>query len=173
MIDNTASIPPGFPPKCKIVEVGDSDEEDKLTVKELLRSCNITNGVGNKMSGIENLYLVLNLMIYHHQPDNGEVRKIESLVEPVGNIMQGEVVIGNAEGSMEDANVSKEGSEAFTMESINGNEGARSSSSTFEIPGLELEARISKLEKVVAKLKAARFGNKFEKNPTKEGLSGL
>ncbi|GMY31357.1 serine/threonine-protein phosphatase 7 long form like [Fagus crenata] len=174
MIDNTASIPPSFPPKCKIVEVGDSDEEDKITVKELLRSCNITNGVGNKMSGNgKPLSGAKSHDLSSSTADNGEVRKIESLVEPVGNIMQGEVVIGNAEGSMEDANASKEGSEAFTMESINGFEGARSSSSTFEIPGLELEARISKLEKVVAKLKAARFGNKFEKNPTKEGLSGL
>uniref|UniRef100_A0A2N9F8Y4 Aminotransferase-like plant mobile domain-containing protein n=2 Tax=Fagus sylvatica TaxID=28930 RepID=A0A2N9F8Y4_FAGSY len=174
MIDNTASIPPSFPPKCKIVEVGDSDEEDELTVKELLRSCNITNGVGNKMSGNgKPLSGAKSHDLSSSTADNGEVRKIESLVEPVGNIMQGEVVIGNAEGSMEDANASKEGSEAFTMESINGFEGARSSSSTFEIPGLELEARISKLEKVVAKLKAARFGNKFEKNPTKEGLSGL
>ncbi|GMY24745.1 serine/threonine-protein phosphatase 7 long form like [Fagus crenata] len=174
MIDNTASIPPGFPPKCNMIEVGDSDEEDKLTVKELLRSCNITNGVGNKMSGNRKpLSGAKSHDLSSSTADNGEVRKIESLVEPIGNIMQGEVVIGNAEGSKEDANVSKEGSEAFTMESINGNEGARSSSSTFEIPGLELEARISKLEKVVAKLKAARFGNKFEKNPTKEGLSGL
>ncbi|GMY24752.1 serine/threonine-protein phosphatase 7 long form like [Fagus crenata] len=79
MIDNTASIPPGFPSKCKIVEVGDSDEEDKLTVKELLRSCNITNGVGNKMSGNgKPLSGAKSHDLSSSTADNGEVRKIES-----------------------------------------------------------------------------------------------
>ena len=51
MSGNNASVPPGFPPKCNRVNIEDSDEEDKLTVKELLRSCNINNGVVNRISG--------------------------------------------------------------------------------------------------------------------------
>uniref|UniRef100_A0A2N9ILY9 Aminotransferase-like plant mobile domain-containing protein n=1 Tax=Fagus sylvatica TaxID=28930 RepID=A0A2N9ILY9_FAGSY len=47
-----------------------------------------------------------------------------------------------------------------------------SSSQELEIPGLALEARISKLEAMMVKLKAARFGSRVSKRTKKEGHSG-
>ncbi|KAF3966047.1 hypothetical protein CMV_009816 [Castanea mollissima] len=137
---NNASVPPGFPPKCNRVNIEDSDEEDKLTVKELLRSCNINNGVLNRISGDgKPLSDAKSHALSSLTTDNGKDRMIEPLMEAVGKIMHGEVVIGNAEGSMEDGTERKEEREALS-----------SSSCTFEIPGLGIEARIRKLEKVTA-----------------------
>jgi hypothetical protein len=47
-----------------------------------------------------------------------------------------------------------------------------SSSQELEIPGLALEARISKLEAMMVKLKAARFGSRVSKRTKKEDHSG-
>ena len=146
MSGNDASVPPG-----NRVNIEDSDEEDKLTVKELLRSCNINNGVVNRISGDgKPLSDAKSHVLSSLTTDNGKDRMIESLMEAVGKIMHGEVVMVNAEGSMEDATERKEECEALSMEGINVNEGEGSSSCTFEIPGLEIEARIRKLEKVTA-----------------------
>ncbi|XP_075669740.1 uncharacterized protein LOC142639450 [Castanea sativa] len=154
-------------------KLGDSDEEDELTLKQLLRSCNTNNGVGNQMSGNgKPLSSAKSHVLSSSTADKGKVGKIKSLMDPVVKIMHGEAVMGNARDSIEITNKSKEGSEEFSMESINVIDGERSSSCTFDHkPGLELEVRISKLEKLVAELKAARFGYKFEKKSTKEGLS--
>ena len=173
MIGNDASAPPGFPPKCNRVDAGDSDEEEELTLKQLLRSCNTNNGVGNGMSGNgKPLSSAKSHVLSSSTTEKGKVGQIKSLMDPVVKIMHGEAVMGNASDSIEVTNKSKEGSEEFSMESINGIEGERSSSCTLDHkPGLELEARISKLEKLVAELKAARFGYKFEKKSTKDGLS--
>ena len=173
MIDNDASAPPGFPPKCNRVDAGDSDEEEELTLKQLLRSCNTNNGVGNGISGNgKPLSSAKSHVLSSSTTEKGKVGQIKSLMDPVVKIMHGEAVMGNASDSIEVTNKSKEGSEEFSMESINGIEGERSSSCTLDHkPGLELEARISKLEKLVAELKAARFGYKFEKKSTKDGLS--
>ena len=146
MSGNDASVPPG-----NRVNIEDSDEEDKLTVKELLRSCNINDGVVNRISGDgKPLSDAKSHVLSSLTTDNGKDRMIESLMEAVGKIMHGEVVMVNAEGSMEDATERKEECEALSMEGINVNEGEGSSSCTFEIPGLEIEARIRKLEKVTA-----------------------
>ena len=171
MIGNDASAPPGFPPKCNRVDAG--DEEDELTLKQLLRSCNTNNGVGNGISGNgKPLSSAKSHVLSSSTTEKGKVGKIKSLMDPVVKIMHGEAVMGNASDSIEVTNKSKEGSEELSMESINGIEGERSSSCTLDHkPGLELEARISKLEKLVAELKAARFGYKFEKKSTKDGLS--
>nr|POE68139.1 serine/threonine-protein phosphatase 7 long form like [Quercus suber] len=151
MSGNNASVPPGFPPKCIRVNIEDSDEEDKLTVKELLRSCNINKGVVNRISGDgKPLSDATSHVLSSLTTDNGKDRMIESLMEAAGKIMHGEVVIVNAEGSMEDATERKEECEALSMEGINVNEGERSRSCAFEMPGLEIEARIHKLEKVTA-----------------------
>ncbi|KAF3966046.1 hypothetical protein CMV_009815 [Castanea mollissima] len=173
IIGNDASVAPGFPPKCNRVDAGDSDEEDELTLKQLLRSCNTNNGVGNRMSGNgKPLSSAKSHVLSSSTADKGKVGKIKSLMDPVVKIMHGEAVMGNARHSIEVTNKSKVGSEEFSMESINVIDGERSGSCTFDHKtGLELEARISKLEKLVAELKAARFGYKFEKKSTKEGLS--
>ena len=56
--------------------------------------------------------------------------------------------VGGSESGMKDSTVIKEMSEKIT-------------SDTIEIPGQELEARICKLERMVARLKAARFDYRF------------
>ena len=101
---------------------------------------------------------------------DGKVIKTEPLAEFVKD-MQSQPLVGESKGDMEDWNVSKEGSPEYNVEGLNGDEGESSRSCTFELPGSNLEARISQLEKVVSKLKEARGGNKFEKNPTNGGLT--
>lgn len=71
---------------------------------------------------------------------------------------------------MEGTSESQAGNLVHNMVSINGNEG-ECSSDTLEIPGLELESRISTLERVVVELKAARFSCGFEEKRSKEGWS--
>jgi len=120
-------------------------------VKELLRSCNINNGVVNRILGDgKPLSAAKSHVLSSLTTENGKDRMIESLMEAVGKIKHGEVVIVNAEGSMEDTTERKEQCEALSMEGTNVNEGERSRSCAFEMPGLEIEERIRKLEKVTA-----------------------
>lgn len=101
---------------------------------------------------------------------DGKVIKTESLTKFDKN-MQSEPLVGESKRAMEEWSESKEGSPEYNVEGLNGNEGESSRSCTFELPGSNLEARISKLEKLVSKLKEARGGNKFEKNPINGGLT--
>ncbi|KAL7217008.1 hypothetical protein ACSBR1_028850 [Camellia fascicularis] len=74
--------------------------------------------------------------------------KIELLMKPVEMTMPRRGSVGRTKRVLED----------LYMVGINNNEEEINKYGKIETPGLELEARISKLEKVIAGLKAAKFG---------------
>lgn len=78
---------------------------------------------------------------------------------------KGEATVAGLERAMEDTTKTKEGSPFYDRVSSYCEEG---SSYKTETPGLELEARISRLEKLVAELKKARYSNRFEEMSTKK-----
>ena len=153
IIDDNDSIPPHSPPNCKLFEAMNPDQEENLTVKEQLRSCKRDE---SRMVGDGKPLLVAK----SHVPSqstayDGKVIKTEPLTKFVKD-MQSEPLVGESKEDMEDWNKSKEGSPEYNVEGLNGNEGESSRSCTFKLPGSNLEARISQLEKVVSKLKEAR-----------------
>lgn len=83
------------------------------------------------------------------------LKKMGSFMEPGEKIMHGEALLGRPKSAMENKN------ESGAKSPVNNYEGVNNSYGTFEISGLELEARISKLEKVIAGMKA-KHGNRFE-----------
>ncbi|GAV68625.1 PMD domain-containing protein [Cephalotus follicularis] len=83
--------------------------------------------------------------------DNSEIIRVGH------NISQNKAVVGGSTGAMENPDVNRAGNSVSTVGNMNGNE-EESNTYMCEIPGLELEAKIAKLERVVAELKAARFG---------------
>ena len=76
-------------------------------------------------------------------------------------VMEGSKII------TEEAHESRAETQLNNKVSIDNNQGETCISTTEEIPGLELEARIIKLEKVISQLKAQRLGNKSESKPVK------
>nr|POE84117.1 ribonuclease p protein subunit drpp30 [Quercus suber] len=167
IIDDNDSTPPHSPPKCNQFEAMNPDQEENSTVKEQLRSFKRDGRmVGNGKPLLDTKSDVPSQSTAH----DGKVIKTEALTEFDKN-MQSEPLVGESKRVMEEWNESKEGRPEFSVEGLNRNEGESSSSCIFELPGSNLEARISKLEKLVSKLKEARGGNKFEKNPINGGLT--
>ncbi|KAE8125596.1 hypothetical protein FH972_020379 [Carpinus fangiana] len=134
-----ADVPPGFPPKCN--EVKNSVNEVKSA--EGMRSYGHFLGQSQSFSA--------------SVEKDGAVRKMESTTKN-----RGEAEVGGLERAIRSTCERQAGNLVYNMVSINGNEG-ECSSDTLEIPGLELETRISKLERVVAELKRARFSRRSEK----------
>ncbi|XP_034678729.1 uncharacterized protein LOC117908971 [Vitis riparia] len=76
-----------------------------------------------------------------------------NLIHQIEKTMQNEAVPRCSEGAAEAANES----DVYNTPKMNDNEGQNRSYKAVEIPGLELEARISRLERVIAELKAERL----------------
>ncbi|RVW99610.1 hypothetical protein CK203_021429 [Vitis vinifera] len=76
-----------------------------------------------------------------------------NLIHQIEKTMQNEAVPRGSEGAAEAANES----DVYNTPKMNDNEGQNRSYKAVEIPGLELEARISRLERVIAELKAERL----------------
>ena len=102
----------------------------------------------------------------HSTPNDGAPKK-DLLMKPEAKNIQGEGSMGEAEKNLADATVTEVGHPTNIAVHVKDNNEESSSSCKTEIPGLELEARISRLERVVAELKAARAINKFEYKPAK------
>lgn len=136
---NDADVPPGFPPKCNKVE---NSVNEVKSAGEGMRSYGHFLGQSQSFSA--------------SVEKDGAVRKMESMTKNTG-----EAEVGELERAIRSTTESQAGNLVYNMVSSNGNEGEYSSY-TLEIPGLELETRISKLERVVAELKTARFSRRFE-----------
>ncbi|KAA8526962.1 hypothetical protein F0562_008809 [Nyssa sinensis] len=93
--------------------------------------------------------------------DNGTDQKMQMAVKPVEKIVEIEPMIELSETFIEGANESRAGTPIHNTISANSNLGESSACCTPEIQGFELEARISALEKVVGRLKAAKSGYRF------------
>ncbi|KAA8523703.1 hypothetical protein F0562_010126 [Nyssa sinensis] len=139
-------------------------EQDKLKVAEILKFSNNHNSVRNGLAGDDkplpgnHFQIPLTLVA-----DIGVAKGMESLTKPVEVSMQSKALLGRPKISMEDANVSKEKGPSMSVKS----EEESSSYGETEILALELEARINKLERLVAGLSAEKIGHRFEgKRPT-------
>jgi hypothetical protein len=137
---NDGDVPPGFPPKCNKVE---NSVNEVKSAGEGMRSYGHFLGQSQSFSA--------------SVEKEGAVRKMESMTKN-----RGEAEVGGLERAIRSTSESQAGNLVYNMVSINGNEG-ECSSDTLEIPVLDLETRISKLERVVAELKRARFSRRSEK----------
>ena len=95
--------------------------------------------------------------------------KNDSLMNPEAKDIQSEGSMGEAVKNLVDVTVREVGHPIPTNIAVHveDNDKVSSSSCKTEMPGLELEARISRLERVVAELKAVRASNNFECRPAK------
>ncbi|KAI8552796.1 hypothetical protein RHMOL_Rhmol06G0295700 [Rhododendron molle] len=128
-----------FPSKCRRVEVkgGPNNTKDANKNKHL--------GDGGKPTGNDNPLVSGKSECL--SPSNADSGKAELVVKPgEEEIEKSEVAKGVTETVGDDGRESRHGR-------------ARNNSIWFESAAFELEARISKLEKIVAGLKASRFGN--------------
>ena len=150
---NDADVPPGFPPKRKKVEVGNFIRQDK-SASEGLISYGMHESVGKSFScGKDGV-------------NDGAIREMEPMMKPV-EILTGEAEVRGLERATEGTSEGNAGSVVYNRVNIYDNEGEGSSFKP-EIPRLELEGRIIRLEREVVQLKAAIFGNRFEEIPTRE-----
>ncbi|KAK3199615.1 hypothetical protein Dsin_023030 [Dipteronia sinensis] len=151
---NMSPFPPGFPPKTNLVEARDSTTVDNLTTTRLLMSSMRHSDVGNGQLG-------------DGEHSSGHCQKFSSSkvvkdaekivvpsTEPIEKMKQNELVKSRLETSREDATGSKTGSPSHDMEGSHGVDGDVNENE------LQLEDRVSRLERFFAELKAARFGSK-------------
>ncbi|PON51537.1 Aminotransferase-like mobile domain containing protein [Parasponia andersonii] len=144
------SCPPGFSPKCDDVKGLESDREDKLTIKEMFNSLEIdenANGEilrdGNPLLGIAN-------------------EEMEHLNEPVEEVVQNAVGTG-VETTTEDKKESEE------EEKVNENGGESKLRSAYDLDAVKaLEARVGKLENLIAEIRAARGNGLIAANKWKK-----
>ncbi|KAK3027952.1 hypothetical protein RJ639_039419 [Escallonia herrerae] len=152
--DNDLLVPPGFRPKCNMVEASfDDDDEDKQTLAKLVRKMPTESEKSlSRENGKPSLDAQVQSPSSSSTADNGTVGKDECHVKPVDNSIR-------REPAMEDSEKEAE-SGTFVHDSVSISKKAESSSlDTCETPALNLEARIGKLEYAVAFLKAAKFGH--------------
>ncbi|KAA8526964.1 hypothetical protein F0562_008807 [Nyssa sinensis] len=163
--ENSHALFPHFPSKHIEVEV----EEDKLTIAEMLRLDNKCNSFGDRPAGDNKPLPDTSCQISSPSAaDSANARNMVSLMKPVDISMQHQTLMGRPMRDMEDVHGSKLWSLSVSM---NNSEGESCSHCVLKIPGLELEARINKLEKLVAGLKAAKFGYRIEEKSSKEDLT--
>ncbi|XP_042947283.1 uncharacterized protein LOC122280450 [Carya illinoinensis] len=148
--DNDADVPPGFSPKCNKVEVEKSIKEDKSAGGEM-RSYGMHDSLGRRADGVDEPFLGQSQSF---SVTDGAVKKTESMMRAGENIKVEDAVKG-LERDIDGPGESKAESLVYNRVSIHGKEG-EGGSYTHEIPGRELEARITRLERAIAELKAAR-----------------
>ncbi|KDO37640.1 hypothetical protein CISIN_1g043635mg [Citrus sinensis] len=163
-VKKDANVPPCFPPKSNHVVTTDSTEEDCLTIAELMKSRKKHDGFWNeRVANAENL------------PDQSEafsstaewevVKVIPPETESVKKIMKNVPVNVGSEMAVEDSTDGKAGNPSHDMVRIQNGEGGGSKCDCCDMSKrqiLHLEEWISRLEAVVAKLKAGKFHYKSQ-----------
>ncbi|KAK2984838.1 hypothetical protein RJ640_004663 [Escallonia rubra] len=155
--DNDLLVPPGFRPKCNMVEVSfDDDDEDKQTLAKLVRKIPTESEKSlSRENGKPSLDPQVQSPSSSSTADNGTVGKDKCHVKPVDNSIRRKLAMEDSEKEAE--------SGTFVHDSVSISNKAESSSlDACETPGLDLEARIGKLEYAVAFLKAAKFGHRSD-----------
>ncbi|KAK3027959.1 hypothetical protein RJ639_039426 [Escallonia herrerae] len=156
--DNDLLVPPGFRPKLDVGKVNtddDDDDEDRQTIPKLVRNMRAENFKSS--SSRENGKPSLGAQVQSRSSstaENGTIHKKKYLVKPVVNSIGRELAMEGSEEEAESGTVGRD-------EVSTANKRKNSSLNTCETLGLDLEARISKLEYAVALLKAAKFGHGF------------
>ncbi|TXG67762.1 hypothetical protein EZV62_009037 [Acer yangbiense] len=151
---NDSPFPPGFHPKSNLVDAGDTTKGDNLTTTGLSMSSRRCDDFGNGQLGD-----------CEHSSDHCQkfssskaVNEVDKTVVPLTELIekQNELVKRRLETAMEDAAGSKTGSPSQDMERSQDVEGDGNEHEA-EIEHLQLEDRVSRLERIFAELKAARF----------------
>ncbi|KAJ4726102.1 Serine/threonine-protein phosphatase 7 long form like [Melia azedarach] len=158
---NDALVPPGFPPKSNLVAASNSTEEDNLMIVELLKARKKDDGIWNGQVGFGESLRCQSETISSIAECEG-IKVICPQTESVQKRMQNEPINVGSETAMQDSTESKVGSPAHDMGRIQGGEGDgdKYASEVSQMPTLQLEDWVSRLERKIAELKAARFGHK-------------
>ncbi|KAK2639623.1 hypothetical protein Ddye_027418 [Dipteronia dyeriana] len=149
---NDSPFPPGVRHKFNLVHARDTTKEDNLTTTGLSMSSRRCDDVGNGRLGDG-----------EHSSDHCQKKlfnEADKIVVPLTELIekQNELVKRSLETAMEDAAGSKTGSSNHDMEENQDVEGDGNEHEV-EIQELQLEDRVSRLERIFAELKAARFGH--------------
>ncbi|KAJ7014950.1 hypothetical protein NC653_004293 [Populus alba x Populus x berolinensis] len=151
---NDLDVPPGFPPKSGRMRKGDAAENEKTTLEDILRDCSLHNSLDRREGTSVYAYGL------PHSPSIVKIgsagfRKIESLTQPEGKTTQVKAGKDGLQRASEDADVFIVETSANNMASTS-KDAEESNGSVFQIPVNELDARVARLEIVMAKIKAAR-----------------
>ncbi|KAK0600332.1 hypothetical protein LWI29_013843 [Acer saccharum] len=155
---NDSPGPPDFPPKSNLVEAEESTDEDGLTISESFRTSKRHDAVGSGQLGDgESLG---NLQSFSSFMADKEVTKfINPLTVLIENVTLNATVETGLETAKEDADATETGSPSRDMESFQGSE-TDDDQYEAEIQELQIEERVSVLEKIFAELKAKRCAHK-------------
>ncbi|XWS67803.1 hypothetical protein CRYUN_Cryun04dG0036900 [Craigia yunnanensis] len=178
---SSSNVPLGFTPNFDGKQVEDSPKDNNPTIAEMMRSCKKRGNIGTKdcdedgnpsghsqslSSTIADDEVVkylepLAILAEKAMQDESVLRGVGGAFEGAYKdqrelqMMQEEVVMGESERIVKGANESNPERPTHKMLGINGVEG-ECSCYAVDIPGLTIEARISRLEKLVEDLKAMR-----------------
>ncbi|XVF45400.1 hypothetical protein PTKIN_Ptkin02bG0202600 [Pterospermum kingtungense] len=178
---SSSSVPVGFTPNFDVKEAEDSPEDNNPTIAEMLRSCKKLRNIETKDCDEDGNPSGHSQSLSSTIADDEVVKSLEplailaekamldeSVLRGVGGTSEGgyndqrtlhmvqeEFVTRESERTVKDANEGNPDRPAHSMLRINGVEG-ECSCCAVDIPGLTLEARISRLEKLVEDLKAMR-----------------
>ena len=150
-------VPPSSP-KCHEVDMKDS-------VKET----NLLGTLSEKKLAIDANPLTVSLCqsASHSTADDGAAKNDLQMI-PMAKVMKSEGSMDEPEKNLADATVREVGHPTNVAVNVKDNDEENSSYCKTEMPGLELEARISRLERIIAERKAARANKKLENKPAKE-----
>ncbi|KAK7859264.1 hypothetical protein CFP56_007749 [Quercus suber] len=112
-------------------------------------------GIDQDLPGHVARYISLSQSMSHSTANDGAPKK-DSMIIPEAKVTQDEGSKGEAGKSVADTTVREVGRSTNVAVHVKHNDGENSNHCITEMPALELEARISRLERVAAELKAAR-----------------
>ncbi|TXG67138.1 hypothetical protein EZV62_008413 [Acer yangbiense] len=147
---NEPSVLPGFAPEFNLVETTDSVDEDDMTIAEILRSKNVRFMDGDNSASHSR-------DVSSSVADNEAAKIVEPPTKLLEKIMQNEFVKGDSGTVLEDAAERTSGSPDNDTVMIQSSELEGNKYAT-ELLECQLEDRVSRLEKIFAELKAAKFG---------------
>ncbi|XVE67082.1 hypothetical protein DITRI_Ditri08aG0131300 [Diplodiscus trichospermus] len=178
---SSSSVPSGCMPNFDVKEAENSPEDNNPTIAEMMRSCKKRSKTGTKdcdedgnpsghsqslsstiaddeaVKYLEPLAILAEKVIQDESVLRGVRGTIEGAYKDQREVemVQEEVVMGESERSVKGGKESNPQRPIHKMLSINGVKG-ECSCCAVDIPGLTLEARISRLEKLAEELKAMR-----------------
>ena len=159
-------IPQGYSGKKEnynfLVLPSSSVECHKVDIKDSVKKTNLLGNLSeNKLAiDVKPLTVSLSQSISHSTANDGAPKK-DSMIIPEAKVAQSEGSMGEAGKSVADTTVREVGRSTKVAVHVKHNDGENSNHCITEMQALELEARISRLERVVAELKATRAINKF------------
>jgi hypothetical protein len=159
LADYHVSVPPGFPPKCHKVD-------EKKTIKEaehtLYGALSAPKNLENKLAtDVKPFSGSSSKFISHSMADDGADETMPKILHSRGSMRE-------PKRNLADATVIEMERPSKAEVHVKDNDGESGSYCKTEMPGLELEVRVNRLERLYAELKAARSDRKFVNEPAKK-----